>query len=67
MKKNDKKDFQPDLIMGPDYLFEATLENFKRRRALLHASPVDMHSKLFFERILQVKKVKELLFCGRAR
>lgn len=67
MKKNGKKDFHLGLLMDSDYLFEETLENFKRRRALSHSSPVDMHSKVFFERILQVKKVKDLVFCGRAR
>ena len=67
MKKNDKKDFHAGLLTGSDHLFEATLENFKRRRALLHTSPVDMRSKLFFERILQVKKAKDPVFCGRAR
>lgn len=66
MKKSGKKDFHLGMLGGAEYSFEATLENFKRCRALSHSSPVDVRSKEFFERILQVKKVKDVFF-GRAR
>ncbi|OGW80700.1 MAG: hypothetical protein A3C47_07075 [Omnitrophica bacterium RIFCSPHIGHO2_02_FULL_51_18] len=67
MKKNGKKEFHASLFAGSELQFEATLENFKRRRALSPLSPIDMRSRLFFERILQVKKIRDLVFCGRAR
>jgi hypothetical protein len=46
--------------------FDVTIENFKRRRALPPA-PVDDGSMMFFERILCVKKIRELVFITRAK
>ena len=40
--------------------FEMNVENFKRRRAL--APRLDAESRLFFERIMSVKKMQELVF-----
>lgn len=65
MKKSDKKDFSAASFIPSELRFEETLENFKRRRALCHSSPIDMRSRLFFERILSVKKVRDLIFCNR--
>ncbi len=65
MKKNGKKGSHAGLFTVSELQFEATLENFKRRRAL--SSPIDIRSKLFFERILHIKKVRDLVFFGRAR
>ncbi len=67
MKKNVKKKWHEGLFVASEFRFGETLENFKRRRALSHSSPIDMRSKLFFERILSVKKVRDLIFCGRGR
>lgn len=46
--------------------FDVTIENFKRRRALPPA-PIDDGSMMFFERILCVKKIRELVFITRAK
>lgn len=44
-----------------------SVENFKRRRALTPSSGLDVDSKLFFERILNVKKVREFVFITKAK
>ena len=43
-----------------------SVENFKRRRALPPFSTLDTSSRLFFERILAVKKDRELVFFTKA-
>ncbi len=43
-----------------------SVENFKRRRSLPPLSTLDGGSKLFFERILTVKKIRELIFITKA-
>ncbi len=44
-----------------------SIENMKRRRALRSSSsPLDQRSRLFFERILNVRKVQEFVFITKA-
>ena len=42
--------------------YDTNVENFKRRRALPPLSRLDAESRSFFERVLNVKKIKELDF-----
>lgn len=44
-----------------------SIENFKRRRALPSFDTLDAGSRLFFERILNVKKVRDFVFITRAK
>jgi len=46
---------------------EESVENFKRRRALSPFSILDASSRLFFERIVNVKKTPEFVFITKAR
>ena len=44
-----------------------SIENAKRRRALQPFSgPLDLKSRLFFDRILSVRKAREIIFIGKA-
>ena len=67
MKKTIKK--EPLGIDASDVSlrFDANIENFKRRRALPPVSPLDIGSRLFFERILNVKKIREFIFITKGR
>jgi hypothetical protein len=48
--------------------FDVSVENFKRRRALpLSSSVLDLNSRLFFEKILCVKKIRELIFITKEK
>jgi hypothetical protein len=44
-----------------------SIENFKRRRALPTFSSLDMSSRLFFERVLSVRKIREMIFIPKAQ
>ena len=44
-----------------------SIENFKRRRALPTFSSLDMSSRLFFERVLSVRKIREMVFIPKAQ
>ena len=44
-----------------------SIENFKRRRMLHPVTPLDARSRLFFERVLSVKKTREFVFVSKAR
>ncbi len=44
-----------------------SIESFKRRRTLQPFSYLDAGSRLFFERVLTVKKAREFVFVSRAR
>ena len=44
--------------------FDTNVENAKRRGALM---PVDAHSRLFFERVVSAKKIRELIFITKAK
>lgn len=46
--------------------FDFNMESLKRQRALPTLSPVDLESRLFFERILHVRKFRELVFFTKA-
>lgn len=47
--------------------YDSNVENSKRRRALSPFGAFDVDSRLFFERILMVRKAKELIFVSAAR
>ncbi len=47
--------------------FETNVENFKRKRALQSLSILDRTSKLFFDRMLEVKKIKDLIFVTKSQ
>jgi hypothetical protein len=49
-----------------NYYGADSVENFKRRRALPPFSTLDAGARLFFERILAVKKDRELVFFTKA-
>jgi hypothetical protein len=66
MKKTTRAGFQGLRFSGCDAGFDATIENFKRRRSL-PPGPVDDGSMMFFDRILCVKKIRELVFITRAK
>lgn len=44
-----------------------SIENFKRRRMLHPFTHLDTGSRLFFERVLSVKKAREFVFISKAR
>lgn len=46
--------------------FDSNVENMKRRGALLPMYSLDMSSRLFFDRILSVKRVREMIFITKA-
>ena len=47
--------------------YEDSVENGKRRRALPPVSrSLDAESRLFFERVLSVRKIQEFLFIAKA-
>ena len=58
---------EPGVNESFDYHNGDSVENFKRRRALPPFSSLDTDSLLFFERIVNVKKVRELIFITKAR
>lgn len=43
-----------------------SVENDKRRRALAPFSALDRGSRLFFERMMSVKKIREFVFITKA-
>ncbi len=47
--------------------FDSNIESFKHRRAFTAYPALDMGSRVFFERIVNVKKIKELVFVSKAR
>ncbi len=49
-----------------DSRFDSNVENFKRRHALRHFASLDTSSKLFFERIVSVKKIRDFIFITKA-
>lgn len=42
--------------------FDMNVENMKRRGALLPMYSLDMNSRVFFDRVLTVRKVREFVF-----
>ncbi|OGW90557.1 MAG: hypothetical protein A3D28_04385 [Omnitrophica bacterium RIFCSPHIGHO2_02_FULL_63_14] len=61
----------PDEKKGPSVKkkiqrFYPNVESFKRRRALMPFGPFDIGSR-FFDRVLSVRKMKELVFISSAR
>ncbi len=71
MRKNHDRLKEESTIDYPfaEERFDCNVENFKRRRALTPFWRFDMESRLFFERILDVRKAKEMVFVtnGKAR
>lgn len=51
-------------LMPPRW--SGNVENFKRRRALQPGPGLDFQSQLFFERILNIKKMRELVFITKS-
>lgn len=62
MAKRLRKDFQRTLMMNGPVCCVSSVENFKRSRAAAPFCLVDANSKLFFEKILSVKKHDEIVF-----
>jgi hypothetical protein len=46
--------------------FDMNVENMKRRGALLPMYSLDMNSRVFFDRVLTVRKVREFVFITKA-
>ena len=57
-----------ELMMGERaYLVEQSVENFKRRRALPSPNLASIDKEMmFFDRILNVKRLKEFIFITKA-
>ena len=47
--------------------FDSNVETFKRRRALPPFSLMDSDSRMFFERIMNVKKMREIVFVSKSK
>ena len=47
--------------------FIANVENFKRRRVLQSFWSLDMSSKMFFKRVLHVKREGEMIFITKTQ
>lgn len=65
MRKIGKAASEAAAIYCTESYFDYNVENFKRRRALSLCGP-DEESKLFFDRILNVKKIREFIFITKA-
>lgn len=46
--------------------FDTNVENLKRRGALLPMYSLDMNSRVFFDRVLTVRKVREFVFITKS-
>ena len=46
--------------------FDTNVENMKRRGALLPMYSLDMNSRVFFDRVLTVRKVREFVFITKS-
>lgn len=66
MKKATRQEVIDRFRSESDVSHDSTIENFKRRRALPPCSSLDLGSKHFFDRILQVPKGRELVFFTKA-
>ena len=67
MKKTMRKEVFEGLMDGSaGHSTGDSIENFKRRRALPTFSSLDMNSRLFFERVLSVRKIREMVFIPKA-
>lgn len=66
MKKMAAREFYGDLFTPSDFEC-ANVENFKRRRALLTLPAVDIRSKLFFERMLTVRRDRDIVFVAKGK
>ena len=64
-KKNLKRDIFEAGLGCYEARFDNQVENFKRRRALPQFSDFNSHSK-FFDQLLSVKKIQELVFITKA-
>ncbi|GEM_PF-6275581 len=49
------------------YLEASSVENDKRRRVLAPLTGLDPSSRLFFDRILSVRKIREFIFISKTR
>lgn len=47
--------------------FDTNVENLKRRGALLPMYSLDMNSRVFFDRVLTVRKVREFVFITKSK
>ncbi len=78
MKKSPKKSSEasrtvPEFLKKPGGLamrnsrFDMNIENLKRRGALPRFSLFEDSSRSFFDRILNVKKIRDIIFVPKAR
>ena len=61
MRKNLKREMYEAGYACYEARFDNHVENFKRRRALTPLADLNGHTK-FFDKILNVKKIQELVF-----
>jgi hypothetical protein len=67
MKRTPRIEADECVYSYNDSKFDSNVENFKRRRMLPPFSVLGSESRSFFERILNVKKIRELVFITKAR
>ena len=65
MRKPSQKSLSSARYVATHSRFHSSVENFKRRRALPLASSFS-DDLCFFDRVLSVKKIRELVFITRA-
>ena len=65
MKKNKPEDENKKYFSNVER-FDSNVENFKRCHSLPPLASWDMGSKLFFDRILSVKKNRDFVFITQA-
>ena len=67
MSKAIKHRSLSDSFSEVGFAFDTNVENFKRKRALQSLSILDQTSKLFFQRMLEVKKIKDFIFVTKSQ
>lgn len=66
MKRTLRSEADESVYSYNESKFDSNVENFKRRRGLPPFSLLDSESRSFFQRILNVKKIRELVFITKA-
>ena len=67
MRKAMRKGIPEVSFAGVNSGFISNVENFKRRRTLQSFWSLDMSSKMFFKRVLHVKRDGEFVFITKAQ
>jgi len=66
MKRTLRNETDESVYSYNESKFDSNVETFKRRRGLPPFSLLDSESRSFFQRILNVKKIRELVFITKA-